>query len=188
MIEADRIAAVLLAAGRSERFGSDKLLARVRDEPVAVMAAKTLVAVGPGRLIAVCRAGSEVAAILSDLGFEIIVNAEPARGLSSSLALGIERADLSGADAALVTLGDMPFVGPEHIKSLLAAFDPAKASIVASGRDGTAMPPALFARSHFGALRTIEGDRGARALLAGALLVAGDPLELADIDRPEDLR
>ena len=188
MIEADRIAAVLLAAGRSERFGRDKLLARVRGEPVAVIAAKNLVAIGPGRLIAVCRAGSEVAAILSALGFEIIVNAEPARGLSSSLALAIERADLSGADAALVALGDMPFVGQEHIKSLLAAFDPAKASIVASGRDGTAMPPALFARSHFGALRNIEGDRGGRALLAGALLVAGDPLELADIDRPEDLR
>ena len=188
MIEANRIAAILLAAGRSERFGSDKLLALVRDEPVAVVAAKSLVAIEPGRLIAVCRAGSDVAAILSDLGFEIVINPEPARGLSSSLALGIERADLSNVDAALVALGDMPFVGPQHIKSLLAAFDPAKAPIVASGRDGTAMPPALFARSHFEALRTIEGDRGGRALLAGALLVAGDPLELADIDRPEDLR
>ena len=188
MIEASRIAAILLAAGRSERFGSDKLLALVRDEPVALVAAKSLAAIAPGRLIAVCRAGSDVAAMLSDLGFEIVTNPDPGRGLSSSLALAIGRAEELNVEAALVALGDMPFVGQAHIRSLLRAFDSAKASIVASGRDGTAMPPALFARSHFGALRNVESDSGGRRLLAGALLVGGDPGELADIDRPEDLR
>ena len=49
------------------------------------------------------------------------------------------------------------------------------------------MPPALFARSLFGALQTGEGDQGGRALLSGAALVAADAAELADIDRPGDL-
>lgn len=188
MIEPDRIAAVLLAAGRSERFGSDKLLALADGEPVAVRAARQLGSAGSRLRIAVCRGGSPVADLLAASGYEIVVNPDPARGLSSSLALGIGRADLAGADAALVALGDMPFVPASHFGALLAAFDPAETPIVASARDGAAMPPALFARAHFARLCAARGDRGGRALLAGAKLVAATPRELADIDHPDDLR
>lgn len=187
MIEPDRIAAVLLAAGRSERFGSDKLLALADGEPVAIRAARHLGAIGCGTRIAVCRGDSPVAELLAATGYEIVINSDPARGLSSSLALGIGRAEAAGADAALVALGDMPFVPAAHFRALLAAFDPADASIVASARDDAAMPPALFARRHFAGLCAARGDRGGRALLAGATLVAATPRELADIDRPGDL-
>ena len=110
------------------------------------------------------------------------------RGLSSSLALGIERAETVGAKAALVALGDMPFVSPAHFAALVAAFDPATAPIVASDRAGVAMPPAVFDKTVFADLRNGEGDQGARALIRGAALVAADPHELADIDRPEDIQ
>ncbi|WP_428630815.1 nucleotidyltransferase family protein [Sphingopyxis sp.] len=188
MIDPAQVAVLLLAAGRSERFGSDKLLVPLDGVPVALHAAAPLIALGTGWLIAVCREASPIAPELVELGFEIVVNPDPARGLSSSLALGIERAEALGATAALIALGDMPFVSPAHLAVLLASFDRASAPIVASARHGVGMPPALFDKALFGDLRTSEGEQGARSLIRAAKLVAADPDELADIDRPEDIR
>jgi molybdenum cofactor cytidylyltransferase len=188
MTDPAEVAVLLLAAGQSGRLGSDKLLAPLDGAPVALHAAKRLAELGTGWKIAVCREASPLTRDLGALGFDIVVNPEPSRGLSSSLALGIERADTVGAKAALVALGDMPFVSSAHFAALLAAFDPVTAPIVASDRAGVAMPPAIFDKTVFADLRKGEGDQGARALIRGAALVAADPKELADIDRPEDIR
>lgn len=187
MIDAGKVAAILLAAGRSERFGADdKLMALLDGEPLALHAARRIAELAPGRRIAVCQsADGPLAARLAALGFEIAVNPHPERGLSQSLACGV--AEAGAAEAALVCLADMPFVTTAHLKGLLARFDAGAALVVASKRGDMAMPPALFARSLFGALQTGEGDQGGRALLSGAALVAADAAELADVDRPDDL-
>jgi len=187
MIDPAEIAVVLLAAGQSERFGSDKLLVPLQGIPVALHAAARLAAMGTGWRFAVCREASPLAAELDALGFDVVVNPDPARGLSSSLALGVERAELVGAKAVLVALADMPFVSAGHLAALLASFDPVTAPVVASERAGVPMPPALFSRNVFDDLRASKGDQGARDLLRRAARVAADPHELADIDRPEDI-
>lgn len=190
MIDAGDIAAILLAAGRSRRFGSeDKLLAPLAGAPLALHAARRIVELAPRRRIAVCRDRTgALAEQLTALGFEIVANPHPEAGLSRSLACGIAEAARGPAAAALIALADMPFVGMDHFGSLLARFDAVSTPAVAS-TDGTArMPPALFARSLFGALQAETGDRGGKALLADAALVHAAPGELADIDRPEDLR
>jgi molybdenum cofactor cytidylyltransferase len=188
MIEASGVAVLLLAAGRSERFGRDKLLAKLDGVPVLLHAATRLAALETGWRIAVCREDSPLVEDLTALGFDVIVNPDPARGLSTSLALAAARAEAVGAEAALVALGDMPFVSLGHFRALLSAFDPAAAPVAASGRQGVAMPPAIFGREYFTALQKAKGDRGARDLLVDATRVAADPAELADIDRPEDIR
>jgi molybdenum cofactor cytidylyltransferase len=189
MIETGKVAAILLAAGQSLRFGTaDKLFAPIDGEPLLVHAARRLVELKPARLIAVCGDAQGAAAILlTPLGFEIVVNPNPERGLSSSLACGIEKARDGAAEAALICLADMPFVTLRHLEALLARFDPAHAPIVASGRGGIAMPPALFARSLFDQLAQAEGDRGGRTLLRSASLVEAPASELVDIDLPKDL-
>lgn len=190
MIDAGDIAAILLAAGRSRRFGSeDKLLAPLAGAPLALHAARRIVELAPRRRIAVCRerAGA-LAEQLTALGFEIVANPHPEAGLSQSLACGIAEAARGPEAAALIALADMPFIGIGHLTSLLTRFDPASAPIVASTDGATRMPPALFARSLFSALQAETGHRGGKALLAGAALVHAAPGELADIDRPEDLR
>ena len=187
MIDPAEIAVLLLAAGQSERFGSDKLLVQLQGMPVALHAAARLSEIGAGRGIAVCRAASPLAEELAARGFDVVVNPDPARGLSSSLALGVRRAQLVGAKAALVALADMPFVSAGHFAALLASFDPDTAPVVASERAGVPMPPALFSRLVFDDLCAAKGDRGARNLLQRAVRVAADPHELADIDRPEDI-
>ena len=190
MNDAANIAAVLLAAGRSRRFGpEDKLLMPLAGEPLALHAARRIAELAPGRRIAVCpdRDG-ELAKMLPALGFEIVVNADPQSGLAQSLSLGIAAVARGPEPAALVCLADMPFVGTGHLRNLLARFDPVSAPVVASSDGETAMPPALFDRALFDRLRASEGDRGGKALLANAALVMAGAGELADIDRPGDLR
>lgn len=189
MIEAADIAVILLAAGESRRFGADdKLLAPLGGEPLALHAARRIAELAPGRRIAVCHdRDGELVRQLAALGFDIVVNPHGDRGLSQSLACGIAEAATGPERAALICLADMPFVSIGHLRHLLALFDPEDAPVVASTDGQATMPPALFARALFDRLRASEGDRGGKALLAGAALVLAGPDELTDIDRPEDL-
>ena len=188
MIEPQDVAAILLAAGQSKRFGDkDKLSQPVRGVPIVMHTARRIVELNTGPRIAVCRKDWPLAEELAQIGFDIRINPDPERGLSSSLALGIATAAQTPAHAALVLLGDMPFVGGRHLRKMLARFDRNEAPVVASSREGIAMPPALFARSHFDQLCKAEGDQGGQFLLRQGVLVPGDPCELDDIDRQADL-
>jgi molybdenum cofactor cytidylyltransferase len=72
------------------------------------------------------------------------------------------------ADALIVALADMPEIGPAHLDALMAAFDPAEGRAIcrAATADGRPGHPVLFGRRFFEALGRLEGDRGARDLLA----------------------
>jgi molybdenum cofactor cytidylyltransferase len=84
-------------------------------------------------------------------------------------------------------LGDMPFVTVQHLRHLLARWDAEETPVIGSVTKGVAMPPALFARSRFAALRANTGDHGARGLLATAKLIEAPPEQLADVDTIDDL-
>ncbi|RYD45321.1 MAG: nucleotidyltransferase family protein [Sphingomonadales bacterium] len=189
MVDAANIAAILLAAGTSQRFGTDdKLLASLAGEPLALHAARHIVELAPRRRIAVCRdEHGPLARLLEAHGFEIVANPHPEYGLSRSLSCGIAEAARGPDAAAMVCLADMPFVGAGHLRNLVARFDPVEAPVVASTNGDATMPPALFARALFEKLRAGEGDRGGKALLADAALVHIRADALLDIDRPDDL-
>jgi molybdenum cofactor cytidylyltransferase len=189
VIGAGQICGVLLAAGRSQRFGvEDKLLAEINGDPLILHVAQRLSELGLGRLLAVCNdAEGRVAQLLGAIGFEVVLNPHPEQGLSRSLACGIAEAARGSEAAAMVCLADMPFVSVDHLRALLARFDAAGNPVVASARGDVAMPPAIFARSLFEWLQAGEGDHGARELLAAAARVRANANELTDIDRPSDL-
>ena len=189
MIDRGAVAAILLAAGRSSRFGvANKLLAPLGGMPLALHAAKAITELAPARRIAVCPDGDgPLAQLLAGEGFDIVANPDAERGLSESLRRGIAAVQAETEQAALLCLADMPFIRAEHLAALLARFDADEAPVVASGRDGFPMPPALFARSHFPALAKASGDSGGRALLASAVIVPALAGQLGDIDRPGDM-
>jgi molybdenum cofactor cytidylyltransferase len=188
-IDPAQLAVVLLAAGQSQRFGDeDKLLAPIGGIPLAIHSARAIYTLGAGTKVAVCPStDGALARALAEEGFEIVVNPHPEQGLSSSLACGIGRVILSSAKAAFVCLADMPFVAPEHFLALLNRLDPVARPVIASSSEGIAMPPALFARSKFEQLMTLNGGLGARPLLTEADLVPASPKTLADVDRRSDL-
>ncbi len=189
MLNRAHVGAILLAAGRSSRFtNGNKLLVEFKGEPLVVQSARRLVALRLGRLVAVCDdAHGEVAKLLDAMAFTILTNPEPCKGLSSSLRIGVAHLQLTAMQAALVYLADMPNVEPAHLMDLIAAFDESSSPVVASSAEGVASPPALFARALFPRLLELQGDQGARAMLAGARLVEARRGTLRDIDRVTDL-
>jgi len=177
-------AVVLLAAGLSRRYGAvGKLVADYRGKPLALHIADRLGELAPSQRIAICRSGDEdLAALLRGRGFSIVLNPDTARGMASSLSLGIAAIV---SDAAIVCLADMPNVSGRHLRGLIEAGR--RAGLAASAvADGPPMPPAYFGRAYFADLMALEGDRGARGLLGGAPRVVASAEELADVDTPAD--
>ena len=179
-IAAGRVAAILLAAGRSERFGDDKLAAPFRGRPLGEHAAAMLAAMPFATHIAVT---GPSAVDLAALGFDCR-RAPVDAPMSVSLQLGIAAAAQADCDACLIALADMPLVPAAHIAALLAAHDGVLTATLSGDRR---MAPALIARSVFPRIAGLTGDQGARALLREARGVPAPPAWLVDIDTPGDV-
>lgn len=179
------IAAIVLAAGLSSRFGADKLLHPYAGKPLAAHIADTLAMMPLAHHLAICPSGPSARAdLFRTRGFEIITNPEPQRGMASSLALGAQRAIDLDVDALLVCLADMPHVTTDHLLKLIAASS--SSDTVATAFAGTRGPPAIFSRHLFPELLALSGDHGARHLLAHATLIEAPPTLALDFDTPAD--
>ncbi|MFD0981766.1 NTP transferase domain-containing protein [Tropicimonas aquimaris] len=177
---------LILAAGRSARFGSEnKLLAPFRGRPLAACAAEAMRGVALDHRLVVT-SSAEVAALFE--GFERVPGAGDMAGQADNLRAGVARARALGADRLLIALADMPLVGAEVMQAVLERCGATCASAVTDGR--RRMPPACFPQSDLAALSGLQGDRGAGALLRGLpstalVTVAADVL--ADVDTVADL-
>ena len=184
-----KIGAVLLAAGRSERFGSDKLLAGFAGKPMICRALETMSAFPAARKCVI--AGSDqVAALSGEYGFSVICNSEPQLGQSYSIRLGV--AAMQDLDAVLLMVADQPGLTQASLARLAEAFAAAQKGI-ACLRDETHMGnPAIFAKAYFPQLLALEGDRGAKGILKAhpedlMVVPCAHRGELADADTPQQL-
>lgn len=187
-----QIAAVILAAGRSSRMGSAKLLERLEGKPLVRWAAEAALASSARPVVVVTgHRADEVAAALTELPVELVHNPDYAQGMATSLRAGV--AHVEHADAAVICLGDMPRVTARHIDRLIDAFDPTAAPIVVPTHERKRGNPVLWARRFFPEIEDLRGDVGARALLerhaeAVHLLAIDEPGILLDVDTPEALQ
>nr|WP_210272780.1 molybdopterin-binding/glycosyltransferase family 2 protein [Chthonobacter rhizosphaerae] len=162
------VSAVVLAAGRSTRFGAgNKLLADVRGEPMVRHAVRAATGSAAGEVIVVTGHQAEaVEAALADMpDVRFVRNPDYAEGQSTSLkaALG---AVSPASEAAVVLLGDMPLVDAPLVDRVIAAYRPAEGSlIVVPTHDGRRGNPVLWSRRFFQDLAAVDGDRGGRDLL-----------------------
>lgn len=179
-----QVAAVILAAGASTRFGSQKQLARLASgrtmlEEVVEIAR----AAGLDPIIAVVPPGL---AVPPDVVPER--NSAPEAGISHSLRLGLGAVPAEVA-AAVILLGDQPTVRPEVIGTILAAArgDRPVVAAHASGRSG---PPVLIMRPGFDLADQARGDEGLRSIVAASpeLVTSVEVGQHApDVDTPGDL-
>jgi molybdenum cofactor cytidylyltransferase len=189
-----RIAGLVLAAGRSTRMGGpNKLLEEINGKPLVRIVAEQALASRASPVIVVTGHQRErVERALAGLPVTVVHNPDFADGLSTSLRAGI-KAVPPDADGAIVTLGDMPQVSAKLIDRLIAAFDPERGALVVIPTiDGKRGNPVLWARRFFPDLLAVEGDIGARHLIAGyaeavAEVAIEDAAALTDIDTPEAL-
>jgi molybdenum cofactor cytidylyltransferase len=196
----DGIAAVVLAAGTSRRFGSDKLLhpltLRGVTMPLAAHSLQPWLGTFPN-ITVVVRPGAEsfCSALETALGeskaarIDWIECANAEQGMASSLVCGV-RAN-HRASAWLIGLADMPAVPVTAIAGVRDALS-AGAQLAAPSRDGRHGHPVGFASHYRGELLALQGDNGARRLLERDRsqvvdIRIDDAGIFADIDVPGDL-
>jgi molybdenum cofactor cytidylyltransferase len=193
-----RLAALVLAAGQSQRMGPEnKLLAAVDGRPMVARVVSEILAAGADPVIAVTgHEREDVEQALAGLTITTVYNPEYAAGLSTSLRRGLAALP-EDTDGVLVCLGDMPRLSAAVIARLMAAFDPLEGRAICvptwQGKRGN---PVLFARRFFPEMQEIAGDVGARTLVgdypellcevAMDEMPAGDGI-LLDVDTPEAL-
>lgn len=188
------VAAVILAAGRSTRMGGpNKLLAELNGRTlVRIVAEQALASKAAPVIVVTGHQGAEVEAALKGLKVQFVHNPDFAQGLARSVKAGIQAVP-DNADGALVCLGDMPLIDARLIDRLVEAFAPDRGSLivapVAGGRRGN---PVLWSRRFFPELMTLDGDIGARHLIAQhaeavAEIEVDGKSAFLDIDTPEML-
>lgn len=184
MIPAGKAALVLLAAGRSVRFGKrDKLAQPLAGRPLASHIADTLSGIAFAHHFVVTTGRSK---LRFPKPFECLINPAPENGMSASIAIGVEGAEATGAAACLIALADMPHVPASHFRALLQRAADAPETIVATAGAHRNQVPALFGAGHFQALRTLDGDGGAANLLRDTPAVPCASEFLKDYDAPGD--
>ncbi|OGT36006.1 MAG: hypothetical protein A2W28_08835 [Gammaproteobacteria bacterium RBG_16_51_14] len=161
----NEIHALILAAGRSGRFGSPKQLARYGDTTLIGHSIRIAGKVLADRITVVLGANAElIRASIDDQAIRVIENNNWQNGLASSICCGIEALPSSCA-AVLILLCDQPLLNERKLRSLVDAWMENPSRIIASQYDDTFGVPAVFPAACFPALLQLRGDTGARQLL-----------------------
>ena len=196
------MAAVLLAAGQSQRMGQlNKLLIPLDHEPLIVRTFQNIVASKANPIVIVL--GHRAAEIEQTLDFCVkqaqakgrtillTLNPDFQQGISSSVKRGIRHLP-ERTEGVLICLGDMPWVDAAIMDRLIEIFNPQEGvSLCVPTVDKRQGNPILWGSRFFKSLLTLEGDRGAKELLLKhekeIVRLQTDPRVLLDIDTPEAL-
>lgn len=163
-----KIAAIVLAAGQSKRFGSEnKLLANYKGQPLFTHCLD-LVSSLPftQRILVTGHEAEQVEKSAINYGLEIAHNPNFATGMGSSLSTGVKALDQS-CGAFMVFLADMPELSRSLVNSLFEEYEKKQhdMSIVRPAFEDVNGHPVLFAAKHALALKSLKGDQGAKELI-----------------------
>lgn len=184
-----KLAVIVLAAGNSKRFGSNKLFYEIDGEKMYQRTLETV-----GELCAcmdiaatVVTQYEEIAAAAREQDFSVVYNAHPEEGISSSLKLGLA-ANLE-ADACLFAVSDQPWLSADTLKSLIEVWRASGKGIACAAVNGIPGNPCIFSAAYFPELLALTGDRGGKKVVRAhgqdvALLEVENKKELEDMDTP----
>jgi len=185
------VCACVLAAGTSSRFGATKLVQSFHGKPLVQSALLAAEGACKGRVTLVV--GHDQGSVIdasTGLFDELVVNTDYKNGIGTSIAAAANACN-EDADAVLIILADQPLITASHIRNLIDTWSGKQNEIISSSFDGVFCPPVLFPKETLPALSELQGDSGAKSLLASDDFVVRSvdfPPARFDIDRPEDLR
>jgi molybdenum cofactor cytidylyltransferase len=189
-----RVGAIILAGGSSSRMGRAKQLLPLGESTVLEQTITSVRGAEVNEIVLVLGASAE--AICRQLplsllkGLKVVVNQAYGEGMSSSLRAGISALD-QRSEAALIILGDQPFIRSQTMDQVVRAYRRDQAQIVIPAFHGTRGNPVLLDRSVFSEVMVLEGDTGCRAIFSNHLegiakVEVEDEGILLDIDDPDD--
>jgi molybdenum cofactor cytidylyltransferase len=184
---------VVLAAGQGSRFAAaaggplHKLEQPLGASTVLGTTLGHVIASGcPFVVVTTARLAPLASSLVARRDLMLVSDADARRGVGHSIAAGV--AERPVADGWLVLPGDMPMV---HESSILAVADAlAEHAVAFSQYRGRRGHPVGFAAELYSELMALEGDEGARRIVArypAYAVAVEDPGVLIDIDTPADL-
>ena len=199
----ENIAGIILAAGKSSRFGKTKQLLDYHGQPFVRVVAETALQAGLSPVIVVIGANSEqVKSAIVGLPITIVNNPEWENGQSSSIRTGILECRSSASanvevklphsrktGGAIFLLADQPQVSVEILRALVERHSQDLPTVLAPYVFDQRANPVLFDRVTFQDLLTLQGDTGGRAIFSKfspRYLNWYDRKLLLDVDTPED--
>ncbi|MGI8890536.1 MAG: nucleotidyltransferase family protein [Chthoniobacterales bacterium] len=182
------IAAILLAAGGSSRFGRPKQLVRIGGESLVSRAARVALESGCQPVVVVVgRDREKIATELQDLPVTLVPNETWIDGMGGSIRAGLQA--LPDCPAVVILVCDQPHVDAELIRCMIRTQEQTQQPIVACAYAGTLGVPVLFARDFFPELLSLSEQGGARSVLdahPSAVAQINFPEGEVDIDTPAD--
>ena len=181
-----KIAFIMLAAGNSRRFGSNKLLYEIDGKPMYQHILEKLMTVAnTPKSITVVTQYEEIEQEARTLGTKVYINPHPDEGISSSLKIGLKAN--KDADACLFTVSDQPWLTTATIHQLIDLFKTSQKGIACVSCQGKLGNPCIFTKKYYEELLSITGDRGGKSVIAAhreetAVLRVCNVKELMDID------
>ncbi|WP_158701730.1 nucleotidyltransferase family protein [Lentibacillus sp. Marseille-P4043] len=194
------IVGIYLAAGKSKRFGKNKLFQRVGNVPLGSLALRTALQSQLDKVVVVTTEADTLGWIPAELfplyqkkWFQAVCK-ESVNGQSYSLKHGLRFAKKLQADAVVILLADQPLVSTWMINTIISRYQHGitnNCSFVAASRLGVTCPPILFSNNMFDELFHLQGDMGARYLIknkanAGSYIEFSNPWSFFDVDTPDD--
>jgi molybdenum cofactor cytidylyltransferase len=189
------VTAIVLAAGESTRMGAAKaLLADPDGRPFVARLVRTFAEAGVADVIVVTGSRHDditVALQRDGAAARVVRNEAPSRGQLSSLWVGLHEAERLDADAALVTLVDVPMVRASTVRAVIEQWRRVRAPIVRPAIGERHGHPVLFDRSVFEELKRAPLDEGAKAVVhAHEATLLNVPVDdegaVTDVDTPAD--
>ena len=186
------VSAVVLAVGKPESMGEQKLLLPLRDKPVLQWVLESALASALTEIICVVRDLGSARRHITLVNERLIwlVHYGPDGGQSSPIVAGLWAIDPK-SDGVFFLEGDQPFIRRELIDALIERFENSQALIVAPTFQGQTKNPVLFRRGLFPELLKLTGNRGDRALFEkhrdkAELVPWDEEIPFGDIDHRAD--
>ncbi len=191
LVNYEPVAAIILAAGESSRYGEPKQLLDYHGRPFIRVVAETALRAELSPVIVVAGSNHErIEAALRDLPIQFLTNPNWMDGQSSSIKVGIHLLEKK-IGAAIFLLADQPQVKPPIIRALVEEHHRTLKPVIAPMVEGQRANPVLLDRVTFPALLELEGDVGGRGIFSKfspSYIQWEDASLLLDVDRPEDYR
>lgn len=187
-----KVAMIMLAAGNSRRFGTNKLLHEIDGIPMYRRVLKELKDAEKfiGRewevSISVVTQYKKIGRYAKEQGVQVLYNHHPEEGISTSLKIGLKE-NMKTADACLFCVSDQPWLTASTLLGLIEAFVSSGKGIASVSCDGKLGNPCIFSKDYYEELMLLSGDTGGKRVISAhrgdtEIFQVKDKKELEDID------